>query len=114
MMPMANRLHKALDSATFGYTEEDLERDIIEIENISTEETTVPTEAKDIKTKFAEGSKKTIDSLSGFFSKKKESSAAKQNEDVLDTLKKLSKLKDSGVITQEEFESKKIELLAKL
>ena len=32
MMPMANRLQKTLDSAAFGYTEEDLEKDIIEIE----------------------------------------------------------------------------------
>ena len=36
------------------------------------------------------------------------------NNDVLETIKKLSDLKDSGVITQEEFEAKKTELLAKL
>ena len=46
MMPMANRLQKTLDSAAFGYTEEDLEKDIIEIENITADN---PAEEKDIK-----------------------------------------------------------------
>lgn len=111
MMPMANRLHKALDSATFNYSEEDFEKDIIEIENF-TEKSSVEPEGKDIKTKFAEGSKKTIDNISGFFSKKK--SVTNQGVDVLETIKKLSELKESGIITQEEFENKKAELLAKI
>lgn len=114
MMPMANRLQAALDSAAFGYTEEQLAQDIIEIENISEEVSAEPAETKDIKTKLAEGSKKTMDSISGFFSKKKAAPAEAAKDDVLETIKKLAELKDSGVLTQEEFDSKKAELLAKL
>lgn len=55
MMPMANRLQKTLDSAAFGYTEEDLEKDIIEIENITADN---PAEEKDIKSKFVDSGKK--------------------------------------------------------
>lgn len=114
MMPMANRLQAALDSAAFGYTEEQLAKDILEIESISEEVPAEPTENKDIKTKLAEGSKKTMDSISGFFSKKKATPPETTKDDVLETIKKLAELKDSGVLTQEEFDSKKAELLAKL
>ena len=112
MMPMANRLQKALDSATFGYTEEELEKDIEIIENISDENSADNQEEKDLKAKITESGKKTIDSISGFFSKKKVSS--QQNEDPIETLKKLSELKENGIITQEEFEIKKTELLSKI
>lgn len=114
MMPMANRLQAALDSAAFGYTEEQLAKDIIEIESISEEVPAEPSENKDIKTKLAEGSKKTMDSISGFFSKKKATPTEAAKDDVLETIKKLAELKDSGVLTQEEFDAKKAELLAKL
>lgn len=113
MMPMANKLQVALDSAAFGYTEEDLEKDIIEIENISDQDVEeASTESIDIKSKITEGGKKTIDSISGFFNKKKPS--VSQNDDVLETIKKLSDLKNNGVITQEEFDAKKAELLSKI
>lgn len=110
MMPMANRLQKALDSASFGYTEADLESDIIEIENITEEETP---EEKSAKTKIADSGKKALDSISGLFSKKK-NSASVPEEDVTETLKKLAELRDLGIITEEEFNEKKAELLAKL
>lgn len=54
-MPMTNRLQKTLDSAAFGYTEEDLEKDIIEIENITADNSA---EEKDIKSKFVDSGKK--------------------------------------------------------
>ena len=111
MMPMANKLQVALDSAAFGYTEEDLEKDIIEIENISEEDVEEPVESNDTKTKIVEGRKKTIENISEFFTKKKNAS---QKDDLLETLKKLSDLKESGIITQEEFDSKKAELLSKI
>lgn len=115
MMPMANRLQAALDSAAFGYTQEELERDIIEIESISEEEVEeTHSEKKDMKVKLVEGGKKTLDNISGFFTKKKPAAHQKQGEDILETIKKLSDLKDAGVITQEEFDAKKAELLAKL
>lgn len=111
MMPMATKLQIALDSAAFGYTEEDLEKDIIEIENISEEDVEEPVESNDTKTKIVEGGKKTIENISGFFTKKKNAS---QKDDLLETLKKLSDLKESGIITQEEFDNKKAELLSKI
>ena len=114
MMPMANRLQVVLDSAAFGYSEEDLAQDINEIENIASEESAEKAENKDIKTKIAEGGKKTLDNISGFFSKKRSNPTPSENDDVIDTIKRLSDLKDSGIITQEEFDRKKAELLAKL
>ena len=47
-----------------------------------------------------------------FSQEKKE--VSKDSEDVLETLKRLKLLKDEGIITQEEFEAKKRELLDKL
>ena len=114
MMPMANRLQVVLDSAAFGYSEEDLAQDINEIENIASEESAEKAENKDIKTKIAEGGKKTLDNISGFFSKKRSNPTPSENDDVIDTIKRLSDLKDSCIITQEEFDRKKSELLAKL
>lgn len=112
MMPMANRLQKTLDSATFGYTEEEYEQDILEIENI-TEAQEEPDEDKNIKSKIIDGSKKTLDNISGLFSKKKKKDNSKET-DVFDTIKKLSELKESGIITEEEFHNKKAELLSKI
>lgn len=114
MMPMANRLRDALDSASFGYTEEEFAQDIIEIENFTEEndnDTATEENKKDIKTKITEGGKKTIDNISGFFNKKKTSS---ESEDVFEKIKKLSELKENGIITEEEFETKKSELLSKI
>ena len=110
MMPMANRLQKTLDSAAFGYTEEDLEKDIIEIENITADN---PAEEKDIKSKFVDSSKKAISGISGLFTKKQPHETSRDN-DVFETLKRLSELKDNGIITEEEFSNKKAELLTKL
>lgn len=106
MMPMANRLQKALDSASFGYTEDDFEKDIIEIESIA------ESDPQDEKTKNASGSKKVMENLSGFFARKKSDLPAQ--DDVAETLKKLAALKDAGVITEAEFTQKKTELLAKI
>ena len=35
-------------------------------------------------------------------------------EDIMDTLKQLGELKESGILTQEEFDAKKTELLSRL
>lgn len=110
MMPMANRLQKALDSATFGYTEEELEEDILVIENITDE--SEPEEKSDIKTRIVDGGKKTVEEISGLFNKKNFSS--RKSEDVFEAIKKLSELKECGAISQEEFDLKKSELLSKI
>ena len=119
MMPMANRLQATLDSATFNYTEEDFEKDIIEIENFvaddsEMEDTPVESTVEDVKAKIMEGGKKTLNSISGFLSKKKPASAPKKDSDVFETLNQLSELKDRGILTQEEFDAKKAELLSRL
>lgn len=112
MMPMAHRLQTAFDSASFGYTDEDLEKDIIEIEKISDEEVVEVSETKDVKTVISESSKKAMSSLSGLLVKKK--AVSSNNNDVFEKIKKLAELKDAGILSDEEFESKKTELLAKL
>lgn len=114
MMPMANRLQTALDSAAFDYTEEDLERDIQEIEKIVDAEEEAPAEPPKTKGKLFEQGKKKLDDISGLFSKKKQAEPVKQNEDVIGTIKRLAELKDAGIISAEEFENKKSELLSKL
>lgn len=122
MMPMAHRLQAAFDSASFGYTEEDLEKDIIEIEKITDEEISEDTDGKDVKTvisegsrkamnSISEGSKKAMNGISGLFAKKK--AVSTNNDDVFEKIKKLAELRDAGILSVEEFEAKKSELLAK-
>lgn len=52
--------------------------------------------------------------LTGLFTKKATNTEEKTDEDVFKTLNKLSKLKERGVITEEEFNAKKKELLSRL
>ena len=116
MMPMANRLQAALDSAAFGYTEEDLAKDIIEIAHITvddreTDKAAAP--AKEIVDDPATGGKKTH-KITSLFAKKAPNAEEKADEDVFKTLNKLSKLKERGIIAEEEFNSKKKELLSHL
>lgn len=113
MLPMANRLQAALESANFGYTEADLERDIDIIE--TTDYSNEPDELEDFKVKVVENSKKLGNNLSNIFGKKKkETESSTQTEDTFETIKKLSELKDLGIISQEEFDIKKAELLTKI
>lgn len=111
MMPMANRLADALDSAAFGYTQEEFEKDIIDIENI-VEQMAETSDGVSTKDKFAENGKKAMDSISGFFAKKKQKENIVETDDPIEKIKKLAELKDSGIISEEEFESKKTELLS--
>ncbi len=113
MLPMANRLQSALESANFGYTEEDLEKDIDIIE--ATDFTDEPDELEDIKAKVVENGKKLGNNISNLFSKKKkEAKASSQAEDPFEAIKKLADLKDMGILSQEEFDTKKAELLTKI
>lgn len=113
MLPMANRLQSTLESANFGYTEADLERDIDIIE--TTDYTDEPDELEDLKAKVVENSKKIGNNISNLFNKKKkDTEAPTQSEDPFEAIKKLAELKDMGIISQEEFDSKKAELLTKI
>lgn len=113
MMPMANRLKSALDSASFGYTEEDLENDITIIETIDLNQEDDGVGEQDAKAKIVANGKKIGENISGLFGKKKVESTT-ESDDTFEALKKLSELKEMGVITQEEFDTKKAELLSKI
>ena len=113
MMPMAHRLKDALDSAAFGYTQEEFEKDIIEIETFAEQETEIPQE-ESAKKKMEEGGKKAKDRISDFFSRKKQKDTSKENETPIELIKKMADLRDAGIISDEEFEQKKSELLSKI
>lgn len=114
MMPMAHRLMDALDSASFGYTQEELEKDIIEIENFAEQELDVDYESKSTKEKLAQSGKKAKENISDFFSRKKQKDAAEDAETPIELIKKLAELRDAGIISDEEFETKKSDLLSKI
>ncbi len=119
MMPMANRLQKTLDKTYFDYSEEELEADIAAIESIDEDGEDIE-EPMSFKDKFSAGFKKSKTEISGWVSKKKqefeEKRAAKRidKDEVIDTIKKMKELLDAGIITQEEFDEKKSELLSKI
>lgn len=110
MLPMAKRLYVSLDKACFDYSDAELESDISEMENISSSEI----EGNEIKTKssISDKVKNAGSKLGGLF--KKTNNKVETSSDIPETIRKLSELKDAGILTQEEFDSKKIELLAKL
>ena len=124
MMPMAKRLQKTLDKANFDYTEEEFEQDIAELEQIQIDaenvEDVTEKDNQTAKEKVTAGIKNVGDGISSFFSKhvpkkkQTEEKPADDNNDVFDAIERLAKLKDSGAITQEEFDTKKQELLAKI
>ena len=91
-----------------------MQKDIVVIEGICEDAEPEMDEDNDVMAKFNEGGKKAIDSITGFFGKKNTKPEPVPEDDVFETIKKLSALKDIGAITQEEFEAKKTELLAKL
>ena len=115
MVPMARRLLEAFDSANFGYTEEEFENDIYIIENVELTDVEEDSDFDEFKEKIIEGGKKIGEGVSTFFTKKKEEAPAKtESEDVFGAIKKLAELKEMGILSQEEFDAKKAELLAKI
>lgn len=70
-------------------------------------------EEQDVKSKIVESSKKIGRNISDLLGKKKEEPAL-EIDDTFEALKKLSELNEMGVITQEEFDNKKTELLSKI
>ena len=100
MKPMADKLLNTLEKASFHYTDEDLDKDIIIIENIDNEETNAE---KPINKSFFEKSKNNIGKL---FNKKENSKSTN-----LEQLKTLKELLDIGAINQDEYEQKKKQIL---
>lgn len=120
MFLMANRLQTALDSASFGYSQEEFEQDIIEIESLSDESANVSSisahtsSIKTAKVHLIENGKNALSTFSGLLSKKTRNELAEKSDDIIATITKLAELKERGLITQEEFDTKKTELLSRL
>ncbi len=124
MMPMANRLLKTLDKACFDYSEDEFNADIEEINNV-TEDIDIDADSGksdvnvvDIKGKFTDEVKNAKSNISGAFNKFKGAVSSKISDkkatdktDKFESVKKFKELLDMGIITQEEFDSKKAELL---
>ena len=113
MLPMANRLQAAFDSAAFSYSQEDLENDIIEIEKMA-EEGPGPGEEPGRKAITAKGKKKAAERISNILSERMQRNGGRKSVDSVDMIARLAALKEDGIITQEEFDTKKRELLEKL
>ena len=104
MMPMANRLNDTLDKATFNYSDEEFDKDIEIIMNPDKYE-----EIKEEKTsaskKISDGINRTTDGIAKFISKTNKKDVPYKE------MKKLKDLLDNNIITKEEFEKKKKQLL---
>lgn len=93
MKPMGNRLNKVLNESITNYTEKDLERDIRDIENEIVDVDYKEVDIEDI----AITTEETQESRNSF--------------SVADELLKFKELLDAGLITREEFDKKKEELM---
>ena len=124
MMPMANRLNTALDKACFNYSEEEMAADIETLENIDEgePETTQPGKlsrlANAAKGGIQDGWKKASSGAASLLNKVKNEKPKKEAETALisydekiETLRKLKQLVDEGILSQEEFDAKKKEIL---
>lgn len=111
MMPMAKRLNKALNKATFDYTEEEFYTDVEVIEAITDKsiEPKYSSIEKNSQYKISKSLKGTGKALSKFASKI--GNKTDRQIDPIEEVKKLKELLDIGAITQEEFNLKKKELL---
>lgn len=121
MMPMANRLHETLDKASFDYTDEELVADIENIENAAEDAASPAQETKknldEVKDKMSRGIKNVGVGIANRFAKKNSVASApaeSQSDNVMESIEKLFKLKEMGAITEEDFNAKKEELLARL
>lgn len=104
MVPMANRLNDTLDKATFNYSEEEFNEDIEIIMNTDEDE---EIEEKNWGQEISKKINNAGEGISSFISK-----FSKKNEnDKYEELKKLKELLDNDIITLEEFEHKKKQLL---
>lgn len=117
MMPMAKRLSEALDKATFDYSEDEYENDLNIIDKISNGEIVVEPESEtkeEIKQKVSntiDDVKKGVSGIVGKFGKKISHASDAPSKDPIEEVKLLKELLDIGAITQEEFDTKKKELL---
>lgn len=125
MVPMAKRLQAALDSAAFGYTEEAFSDDLTEIERLSdeaeeNENSQLPDDSGSetgihaVGAKIKKRGKQTADGISSLFSKGKQNKSDASEVNIPEMIRKLAELKETGILSEEEFEAKKTELLERL
>lgn len=106
MMPMANRLNDTLYKATFDYSDDEFNEDIEIIMNPDEYEE-IPQEKMNVGEMISDGINNTTAGISKFISK----IGKKKENDPYDEIKKLKDLLDNNIVTKEEFEQKKKELL---
>ena len=115
MMPMAKRLYTAFDKATFDYSEEEFESDLNTMERMANGEIIIdaePSKTDEIKDKVSSGIKSVGSKASGIIGKFGKKQAEKEpTTDPIEEIKKYKELLDLGIISQEEFDAKKNELL---
>ena len=124
MMPMANRLNAALDKACFDYSEQEMAADIEAIEHIGVDasENTRPGKfskfASTAKGGLQEGLKRASSGATSLLNKLKSEQPAKEADSTLisydekiEALRKLKQLVDEGILSQDEFDAKKREIL---
>ncbi len=124
MMPMANRLNETLKKASFDYSEEEMAADIEELENLDAEDAETAQSDKvskfmnAAKASFQDGMEKASSgaaSLLNKFNGKKPAKAAEavqiSNDEKIETVRKLKQLVDEGILSDDEFQAKKKEIL---
>lgn len=125
MMPMGKRLAATLDGANFGYTEEAIMDDVSVIESLADEENEMtpakPDSLQDSINEIQKGWNNLGTSVSGFFAKAQKNissinpfSKKEPEVDPLGMIEKLAKLRDSGAISEEDYQEKKAELLNRI
>lgn len=114
MMPMAKRLYEAFDKSTFDYSEEELQADLDTMEKMANGEIVIePEQSKtdEIKEKVSSGIKTVGGKASDLIGKIGKRFEKEEKVDPIEEVKKYKELLDLGIISQEEFDEKKKELL---
>lgn len=124
MMPMANRLNAALDKACFNYSEDEMAADIEALASIEEKETEaaqhrsfseiVSTAKDNIQGKLEKASSNAASLLNKAKNEKTKEKAGDvlvSYDEKIEILRKLKQLADEGILTQDEFETKKKEIL---
>lgn len=107
MKPMGKRLAEILEEANFRYTPEKAKHDLEVIQALAKNffDSEAPAENMTSNTEKVAWPDAAVDAPAA---------AAPAQEDVLATIEKLAKLRDMGAITEEEYQTKKTELLSRL
>lgn len=105
MRPMGVRLVNVLNEANYEYSEQKALEDYHVLEQIAEEYE----ESEEVDIEYEEIIPETYDEEMTY-----EDEISESTEDIFATLEKLAKLKDLGIVTEEEFEAKKKELLSRI